>query len=163
MFKFALTLLPALVVMSPAPAVGQGAQKTLVSAIEVPLTVVSAGTVTYPGGNIHVRGRLTIAEWFATDPRLTFKANVTTNGNFDANGNGPMSGTFESMDSSSSSGKWIGHWHGEVTDNLNFRLMHTGVGRGTGAYEGLQVIYECAYTGPAPAACQAQILATPKK
>ena len=162
MSKFALALLPALVFISPALLAGQGATKTLASATEFPLTVVSPGTVTYPGGNVHVRGRVTIAQWIATDVRLNFNATVITNGNFDGSGNGPMSGTFESIDSGNS-GRWIGVWHGEMTDNQNFQFMHTGVGHGTGAYEGLQVIYACTYTGFGPGACQAQILETPRK
>lgn len=162
MFRFALALLPALVLISPAPVASQGAIRTLVSATEIPLTLVSPGTVTYPGGNVHVRGRVTIAQWIATDPRVNFNATVITNGNFDGSGNGPMSGTFETIESSNS-GKWIGTWHGEMTDSSNFQFMHTGVGRGTGAYEGLHVIYKCTYTGFGPGACQAQILETPRK
>lgn len=158
----ALTVSLSLALVSATAFTGEGCLKTAFEAIEVPVAVDNPGIMSFPDGNIHVRGHVSTVQWIATDARLSLNTVVVMNGNYDAMGNGPIWGTFESVGDDSTGG-WVGVWHGQITDLSQYQLMHSGVGHGTGAFEGLKLKYACTYNGMGPGVCEGVILETKEK
>ena len=160
----ALAVFIALALASATALAGEKVTITKFTATEEQLGIEDSGTVTFPGGNIHVRGEVSIVGWSSLEPRLDkFTFRVDVNANFNAESNGPMWGTFESIDNATE-GKWVGSWHGEFTDESIGAFMHTGVGFGVGAFEGMQMKYACTYVGnTAVGVCEGRILETGKR
>jgi hypothetical protein len=109
---------------------------------ETTIQNVDPGQWSYlPGGNVHVRNRVTDYLETASDPRVSGTFRATTNANLDSNLTGPAWGTYHAENGK---GVWDGIWHG----NLNF-LTGSGdydaVGHGSGEFDGLQFMEHCVY------------------
>ena len=78
-------------------AAGPVAAKATVTEFEGTETLVDVpnpGTWTFPGGNIHCRGRVSLWSDDTDDWRITGMTTVVVNANWDANGVGPIWGTY---------------------------------------------------------------------
>jgi hypothetical protein len=90
--------------------------------------------MTFPGGNIHIRGMVQYYENVnATDNRLLGINRITGNMNFDSSMTGPGWGTFHNQSS-----LYDGYWEGTFSavmyeDGYISRIR----GKGYGAFEGL--------------------------
>jgi hypothetical protein len=109
-----------------------------VEAWEVPFCsevyICEPGLMTFPGGNIHIRGMVQYYENVnATDNRLLGINRITGNMNFDSSMTGPGWGTFHNQSS-----LYDGYWEGTFSavmyeDGYISRIR----GKGYGAFEGL--------------------------
>jgi hypothetical protein len=109
-----------------------------VEAWEVPFCsevyICEPGVMTFPGGNIHIRGMVQYYENVnATDNRLLGINRITGNMNFDSSMTGPGWGTFHNQSS-----LYDGYWEGTFSavmyeDGYISRIR----GKGYGAFEGL--------------------------
>jgi hypothetical protein len=91
-----------------------------------------------PSGNIHVRGMAVFTSNVSSDPRMTGNCVVVFNGNYDADGNGPMQGTTHFV--SDEGGVWDGSWEGQA---IGFGpVSFHGKATGSGIYSGLTMWFE---------------------
>lgn len=106
------------------------AEKTEFTCRETVLGLSDPGEVTFPDGNIHIRGGILLANEWATDPRLIGLNTIVLNANLDADGTGPMWGTFSIKNEA---GGWEGTFAG-------FRgEWYNAVADGYGAYDGMKI------------------------
>jgi hypothetical protein len=96
-------------------------------------TQTSPGEVTFPGGNIHIRGATLECQDVATIPQATGTNYIVMNTNLDATGNGRAWGTWRLE--TGEGGVWEGTWEGALT--AGFVSGH-GVAHGSEIYEGQQ-------------------------
>jgi hypothetical protein len=104
-------------------------------------TDVSPGEVTFPDGNVHVRGATSTCEVETTLPDAQSTSHNVLNLNLDATGSGPMWGTF----SSEIDGVTIleGAWTGAMTGMTVWTIRAVAQGRGDLEGGKLFVIAEC--------------------
>ncbi len=90
------------------------------------------GKITFPDGNMHIRGATFACQDVGSIPEVTGTNHILLNANFDKNGFGPLWGTFHTE---TSEGAWDGTWTQKVTvSGSSIRA----VGQGSGKYQGLQ-------------------------
>jgi hypothetical protein len=78
-------------------------------------TVLEEGVWTFPGGNIHVRNRVSLyEEESSVCPQLAGSNTATMNANWNANFVGPMWGTALTETGYGGGGVWQGHWQGAL-------------------------------------------------
>ncbi len=97
-----------------------------------PVAPSNPGTLTFPDGNVHVRGMVFVCTDTASDSRLSGTNTIVINANWDAQMLGPVWGTFHLVNAG---GEWAGTWEGMATPS---GLQLHGTGAGTGGYEGLR-------------------------
>jgi hypothetical protein len=97
-------------------------------------TQTSAGEVTFPDGNIHIRGMTEECQGVGSIPQVTGTDYVVVNLNLDSSGSGRAWGTFRLE--TAEGGVWEGIWEGTVTPTSS---SLRAVGHGHGLYEGQQV------------------------
>lgn len=104
---------------------------------------VDPGTVTFPGGNIHIRGLVAVDDEVSDDPRMTGEATVYANANLDADGFGRLWGTWTLTPEPFEEGSWVGTFTGtfHADGSKSFRC----VGDGRGAFEGLETMFTIEY------------------
>jgi hypothetical protein len=95
------------------------------------------GAMTFPGGNIHVRGAVHVNYWSASDPRLQGTATIVAHGNMDANMVGPFWGPWR-LDPDVGEGYWEGTYTGYWRADGSLPIHALAHGRG--AFEGLKVM-----------------------
>jgi hypothetical protein len=84
--------------------------------MESPPSVLDEGVWTFPGGNIHVRGRVSqYEEASSVCPQLAGINTTTMNANWNANFVGPMWGTALAETGYGGGGAWQGHWQGALS------------------------------------------------
>ena len=108
-----------------------------------------------PGGNIHVRGRVSDYLETASDPRPSGTIRAVTNPGLDSNWTGPTWGTYHGQIGEA---VWNGIWHG----NFNFQTGsgdYDAIGHGSGAFDGLQSMEHCVYVNGV-GTCTGRILDT---
>ena len=120
---------------------------------------LAPGDWTYPGGNVHVRGMVTLYEETASCPQMIGFNTVTANFNFDGNFVGPMHGTAMLETDYDGGGVWESTWHGAL--EADGTMWYEAVGRGiSGSVAGLKM--RLVATGSAvpgsPAVWHAEIL-----
>jgi hypothetical protein len=110
---------------------------------EVRGAVLDPGRWTYPGGNIHVRGMVSLYHDQSSCPEIGSENRVTMNANWDAHYIGPMWGTSHSE---GPHGVWEGTWHGQVSPDgsCSYRAVSHGV---SGAVAGLKMTLTANCTG----------------
>lgn len=86
------------------------------------------GAWTYPGGNIHVRGMVEYLHTTSDDPRVCGDHILWVNANWNAEGYGPIWGTYR-LDVAGLDGHWEGRFTGEVSASGVATKMR-GVGHG---------------------------------
>lgn len=86
--------------------------------------------ITFPDGNLHIRGASFDCQDVGTIPEATGTNHIVLNANFDANGLGPMWGTIRLV---TSVGTWDGTWTGQITANGS---VIQGISQGSGGLEG---------------------------
>jgi hypothetical protein len=112
---------------------------------------VDPGVMTFPGGNVHIRGMVIGFLEESSDPRASGTNTVVMNANWDSDWTGPMWGTFLVVNE-------YGTWEGTYTGVMGAGGSHIrGVAHGTGELAGLIYSVNCDYTID-PAACIGQIL-----
>jgi hypothetical protein len=78
-------------------------------------SVLDEGVWTFPGGNIHVRDRVSqYEEVSSVCPQVAGTNTTTMNANWDANSVGPMWGTGLSETDYGGGGAWQGRWRGAL-------------------------------------------------
>jgi len=131
---------------------------TLYTATEAPGAIIDPGTVTFPDGNMHLRGAERYYTRVGSDPRVSGGTLTgVTNANLDKNMSGPIWGTFRWE---IGGGVWEGTWQGR----FNFVTgagEYESVGHGSGDFRGLQMRDHCVYTA-GTGACAGRILETPR-
>ncbi|MBN2390574.1 MAG: hypothetical protein JXR84_07620 [Anaerolineae bacterium] len=113
------------------------AMSTTVSAQVVRIPFTSVGTLveildpgkwSYPGNNAHVRDMVELIRTESADERITGWHTLVANGNWDANGYGPIWGTFV-LDVDAYDGTWEGSYTGVIDENgLSLRMQAHGYG-----------------------------------
>ncbi len=93
---------------------------------------INPGILTFPDGNLHVRGLVFLCRDESSDPRGTGYNTIVMNANVDANGLGPIWGTFHFE--TDEGGVWEGTWEAMVKTNSS---QHHATGTGQGIYEGM--------------------------
>jgi hypothetical protein len=79
---------------------------------EVLLGHPDPGIATFPDGNMHIRGMVSLYQESSSCDEIGGTSTVTMNANFDANFTGPMWGTARSE---SPLGVWEGTWQGRIS------------------------------------------------
>ncbi len=97
-------------------------------------TTTNEGIWTFPDGNVHVRGMESQCRGESSDPRNTGNNTVVMNANWDANGLGPIHGTFRMV--TDEGGVWEGTYEGSVTTS---GVQYHATGTGQGKYEGMKI------------------------
>lgn len=149
MRKRILTLIALMAVpLLVAQPVGAKATKTTFTGIECAIATFDEGTVTHPGGNTHIRGREAVDREDAVDePRMTGRAYLYANANLDANGVGPLWGTWTiTPDGPFEGGIWEGQFTGMA--HADGSRSFGRVGHGRGDFEGQKVIMTIEYEPP---------------
>jgi hypothetical protein len=121
---------------SPAAA----AQKTEFSCTETFIETIDPGVWTFPDGNLHIRGMVQLLDESAPDPRDIGENTVLVNANWNANGIGPMWGTFTFE--TNEGGLWQGTWAGLMTE---LGPKYTAAGDGYGMYSGMKIWVDVNY------------------
>jgi hypothetical protein len=109
------------------------------------VNLIYPGDVTVPGGkyhNFHGRGNIWELYHDTTDPRVTGTVIVHSNGNFNADFEGPAWGTFY-LESDTYGGAWNARWHSPAGKP---ELIYA-VGHGTGDFEGMKAKWTFEYVG----------------
>ena len=99
---------------------------------ETYLETLDPGTMTFPDGNIHLRGMVNTYREESPDLRNVGFNTVTVNANWHADWTGPMWGTFRQV--TDEGGIWEGTWSGMVTDSGS---GYHAIGQGKGIYKGM--------------------------
>ena len=110
-----------------------------------PLGIIDPGTWTYPGGNIHVRGMVTVYQQEMSDPRCSGLTTVVTNANWDAYGAGPFWGTSNMVLKEGGSDGWDGTWTGMKYLDGSYSIHFNG--QGQGELEGLFIFVDIEFPG----------------
>lgn len=114
------------------------AEKTEFTCKETVLGFSDSGEVTFPDGNMHIRGGILLADEWATDPRLVGDNTIVLNANLGADGTGPMWGTFRIENEDGGwEGTFAGHFGGE---------WYNAVGDGFGDYDGMKMWWNKYYS-----------------
>jgi hypothetical protein len=124
-----------LLVLMTATAVGAKVAREPFTSEGTLVGVIDPGEWTYPDGNMHVRGMVESVRIEASDPRLTGDQTIVANGNWDADGYGPLWTTWR-VDVDAFDGYWEGTSTGKIDENgLSARIQ----GRGYGDLAGLLI------------------------
>lgn len=91
------------------------------------ITYLVPGTYTYPGGNIHLRGQYMKFRIASEETRVAGVEAIVANANWDAEGTGPVWGSFTLEVAPES--YWEGIFQGKMTPDGLF-LHQVGVGKG---------------------------------
>ena len=142
---FLITLILVVVLLLTAGTAVAAAKVTEFSGNEYIVDLIYPGDVTVPGGkfhNFHGRGRIWELYHDTTDPRVTGTVIVHSNGNFNADFEGPAWGTFY-LESDECDGAWNARWHSPAGRP---ELIYA-VGHGTGEFEGMKAWWTLEYVG----------------
>lgn len=130
-----LLALVAVLLLAPG-SVAASATRIECTGTESPPTVLDEGVWTFPGGNIHVRDRVSRYEEVSPAcPQLAGITTATMNANWNANFVGPMWGTGLTATDYGGGGVWQGHWQGALgaDGNCTYQaVMHGASGSVTG-------------------------------
>jgi hypothetical protein len=140
----------AVVLLAVAP-LGAKSNVSEFECFETPLGIIQPPEVhVTPSGNMHLRGMVSqYEEYSLTEPRLNGVNSVEVNANWDADGHGPMWGTFIN-NSTAGDGAWEGTWEGQLdADGVTYHAT----GKGTGAYAGMKL-----WIDVGPSGCSGRIL-----
>ncbi len=100
--------------------------------------VIDPGVMTYPDGNVHIRGMVLEVYLEADDTRVEGTETVVGNANLDANGAGPVWGTSHIEVDYGGGGVWEGTFTGKFYADGTY--SHTYVAHGIeGSVEGLEM------------------------
>ena len=144
--SFVLVALIALVLLPVQDATAQ-ATFTPCKGVLIPLGIIDPGTVTNPGGNIHVRGMVSTyqQDMSGSDPRCSGLTTSVTNANWDAYGAGPFWGTSHMVLEEGSSDGWDGTFTGKrYADGTS--SIHVEA-HGQGDLEGLLIFVDIEFPG----------------
>ena len=133
-----VTLILMVALLLAAGTAAAAATVTEFSGTEYLVALIDPGTLTVPGDkdpphNFHGRGRVWEAYHDTTDARVTGTVIIHSNGNFNADFEGPAWGTFY-LESDEYDGAWNATWHSPPG---NPELIYA-VGHGTGEFEGMK-------------------------
>lgn len=138
-------------------AVAVSQPSTPYAATETPLGVENPGTVTYPGGNTHIRDFVVRYNRTSSEPRVNGPVRFVMNFNLDANLSGRIWGTARLE---VGGGAWEGTFQG-TTNRLTGIAHYKSVWHGSGDLSGMQIKETCVYTGTPVGTCTGRILAAP--
>ncbi len=110
------------------------AEKTVFACTEETIALLDPGTVSFPDGNVHIRGMVIQALEDAPDPRNQGINTIVVNANWGKDGTGPMWGTFHMV--TDEGGTWKGTWAGRDTGQGSW---YNAVGNGFGKYAGMKI------------------------
>ncbi|HSF80557.1 MAG TPA: hypothetical protein VLA49_04965 [Anaerolineales bacterium] len=110
------------------------AEKTEFPCTEETIALLDPGTMSFPDGNVHIRGMVILAREEAPDPRDQGYNTVVVNANWGKDGSGPMWGTFRME--TDEGGLWKGTWAGMDTGQGSW---YNAVGDGFGLYAGMKI------------------------
>lgn len=114
-FMWVLLALVAVLVIAPG-SVAAKASRIDCTGTESPPSVLDEGVWTFPGGNIHVRDRVSqYEEVSSVCPQLAGINTATMNANWNASFVGPMWGTALTETGYGGGGVWQGHWQGALS------------------------------------------------
>lgn len=134
-----IVVLLASLVLAPGAALAK-ATVTEFSGTETVVALIDPGAATFPGGNLHGRGRIWEVYHATNDPRVNGTVIVVSNANFDSNFEGVAWGTFR-VEPEGYDGTWEARWHSNPTNPD----VITAVGHGTGELEGLKAWWRLTY------------------
>jgi hypothetical protein len=119
------------------------ATRTECTGTEVRVEVLDGGLWTYPDGNIHVRGMVSLYQEESTCPEVGGFVTSTMNANWDSNFVGPMWGTGHSENEY---GVWEGTWQGKIGPDgtCSYEAISHGI---SGAVAGLKMTLIANCTG----------------
>jgi hypothetical protein len=114
------------------------ATKTEFTGTDTRGAVTDPGILTFPDGNVHLRGMVLELHIQATDPRVTGPETVVANANLDAYGAGPVWGTSHLEVDYGGGGIWEGTWNGKIhaDGSESIRFVAHGI---AGSVEGLKM------------------------
>lgn len=145
--KAVATVVVMLIALSLLPVQAVSAQATFITCegAFIPLAILDDGTWTYPGGNMHVRGRVGQYQQAmpTSDPRCNGLNTVVMNANWDAYGVGPSWGTFHVVVEEGGPDGWDGTWTGMSYADGSTSIQV--VGHGSGALTGQHVFVDIAF------------------
>jgi hypothetical protein len=138
--KALVLVLLILIALSMLPMQAASAQATFTECVaELPLVSMEEGVVTFPGPNMHIRGRVVWFEQTSDNPLCAGSLRVVVNYNLNADGKGPKWGTWSWVaDGETYTGGFEGTFTGWAW-NYTFSSWVEAVGRGYGDLSGLRV------------------------
>jgi hypothetical protein len=130
------------------------ATRTECAGTEVRVEVLDGGLWTYPDGNIHVRGMVSLYQEESTCAEIGGFVTSTMNANWDSNFVGPMWGTGHSENEY---GVWESTWQGKITPDgiCSYQAVSHGV---SGAVAGLVMMLSANCSDPEITSYTATIL-----
>ena len=103
--------------------------------VSIPMGIQDPGEWSFPGDNMHFRGRVELFYTESEDDRVTGEHTLIVNGNWDADGHGPVWGTYN-LDADAYDGAWKGTFTGSFDeDGISLKI----IGRGFGELDGLRI------------------------
>jgi hypothetical protein len=143
--RLSLWILAALLVallISPGT-IAAKATRTECTGTEFRVEVLDYGLWTYPDGNIHIRGMVSLYQEESTCPEVGGLVTSTMNANWDSNLVGPIWGTGHSENEY---GVWEGTWQGSISPDgsCSYRAVSHGI---SGAVAGLTMTLTANCTG----------------
>lgn len=130
-------IIVALLVLVAPMTVSAGSISKSCTGTEVLEAVLNEGAWTFPGGNIHVRGRVSQYSEQSNCPEISGVLESTMNANWDQSFAGPMWGTAYNETSFGDGGTWDCHWSGK--SNPDGSYAYTAHCRGvSGSVSGLR-------------------------
>lgn len=130
-----------LIALAMLPLQAASAQATFTECTaELPLVDMEEGAVTFPGPNMHIRGRVVWFEQTSNNPLCVGTLRVVVNYNLNADGEGPKWGTWSWVPPEATG--YTGGFEGTFTGwawNYTLSSWVEAVGRGYGDMDGLQI------------------------